>query len=169
MRRVIGPTRELVAACRSQGVPIIWTTHGSHCETDAGPFFQLRPFLRNGGLRIGTWGFQTHEDFTPATEDWVVTKYRHSAFFQTNLDLILRALEARTVLLTGVLTNQCVGATCKDALYRDYQPIVVEECTGTAFPHLHEPAIEMIRVGWGQVNTLTETLEELGAFATAGT
>jgi nicotinamidase-related amidase len=90
-----------------------------------------------------------------------VEKNRLSAFFQTNLELILRALGAETVIITGVLTNQCVGATCKDALFRDFKPIVVEECTGTTLPHLHGPAIEMMRVGWGQVNTLEETLTEL--------
>ena len=42
-------------------------------------------------------------------------------------------------------------------MFRDFKPIVVEECVGTATPHLHEPAIEMISVGWGQVNTLEQT------------
>ena len=68
------------------------------------------------------------------------------------------------VLIVGVLTNQCIAATSKDAMFRDFKPIVVEECTGTTLPHLHGPAIEMISVGWGQVNTLEETLRELSAF-----
>ena len=55
----------------------------------------------------------------------------------------------------------------KDALYRDFKPIVVEECVGTTLPHLHGPAIEMISVGWGQVNTLEQTLAELRAFPAA--
>ena len=62
------------------------------------------------------------------------------------------------MLVTGVLTNQCVAATSKDAMFRDFKPIVVEECTGTTLPHLHEPALEMIRVGWGEVRSLDETL-----------
>ena len=95
-------------------------------------------------------------------------KTRLSAFFQTNLEQVLRALGAETVILTGVLTNQCVGATCQGALFRDFKPIVVEECVGTVTPHLHDPAIEMIRVGWGQVNTLEQTLEELRTFPLAG-
>ena len=70
------------------------------------------------------------------------------------------------MLITGVLTNQCIGATTKDALFRDFKPIVVEECTGTTLPHLHGPAIEMISVGWGQVNALERTLAELAAFPT---
>jgi ureidoacrylate peracid hydrolase len=67
------------------------------------------------------------------------------------------------VLITGVLTNQCIAATSKDAMFRDFKPIVVEECTGTTLPHLHEPALEMIRVGWGEVRSLADAVAELEA------
>jgi len=163
MQRVVERVKELVAGCRPRGVPIVWTRHGTHGAEDGGPFMELRPVLREGGLRIGTWGYEILAELEPQAEDWYVEKNRLSAFFQTNLELVLRGLGAETVLLAGVLTNQCVGATCKDALFRDFKPIVVEETTGTTLPHLHEPAIEMIRVGWGQVNTLEQTLAELAA------
>ena len=168
MRRVIEPTQELNEECRRHGVPIVWTRHGTRGVDDGGPFMHKRVLLLEGGLRVGTWGFEILGELEPQPEDWYVEKTRLSAFFQTNLEQILRALGAESVLLTGVLTNQCVGATCKDALYRDFKPIVVEECVGTATPHLHDPAIEMIRVGWGQVNTLSETLDELRGFPATG-
>jgi nicotinamidase-related amidase len=164
MQRVIEPTKLLNEECRRRTVPIVWTRHGTTGVEDGGPFMQLRPFLRDGGLRRGTWGYELLDELEPHDEDWYVEKSRLSAFFQTNLELVLRALRAETVLLSGVLTNQCVGATCKDALYRDFKPIVVEECVGTTLPHLHGPAIEMISVGWGQVNTLEQTLSELRTF-----
>ena len=164
MQRVIAPTRELLAECRRRGVPVVWTRHGTHGVEDGGPFMQLRPFLREGGLRVGTWGYEIIDDLEPREGDWFVEKNRLSAFFQTNLELVLRGLRSETVLIVGVLTNQCVGATCKDALFRDFKPIVVEECTGTTLPHLHAPAIEMVGAGWGQVNTLERTLAELRTF-----
>jgi ureidoacrylate peracid hydrolase len=164
MQRVIEPTKALNEECRRRGVPIVWTRHGTRGLEDGGPFMVIREVLREGGLRQGTWGYEILDELDPRPEDWYVEKNRLSAFFQTNLELILRALRAQTVLLTGVLTNQCVGATCKDALFRDFKPIVVEDCVGTTLPHLHDPAIEMIRVGWGQVNTLEQTLAQLRAF-----
>jgi nicotinamidase-related amidase len=145
-------------------VPVVWTRHGTKGVEDGGPFMEIRAILRDGGLRRGTWGYEILGELEPRAEDWYVEKTRLSAFFQTNLELVLRGLGAETVLLTGVLTNQCVGATCKDALFRDFKPVVVEECVGTTLPHLHGPAIEMISVGWGQVNTLEQTLSELRAF-----
>jgi nicotinamidase-related amidase len=164
MQRVIEPTKRLNDACRRHDVPIVWTRHGTYGVDDGGPFMRKRVLLLEGGLRRDTWGYEILEELAPRPDDRVVTKTRLSAFFETDLEQILRELGAETVLLTGVLTNQCVGATCKDALYRDFKPVVVEDCVGTATPHLHEPAIEMIRVGWGQVNTLEGTLDELSAF-----
>src|SRR4029077_11028392 len=106
-----------------------------------------------------------HDDFAVAPEDWIIEKVRLSAFFNTNLEVVLRGLHAETVLIAGVLTNQCIAATSKDAMFRDFRPIVVEECTGTTLPHLHDPALEMIRVGWGEVRSLEETLADLKRLA----
>jgi hypothetical protein len=50
-------------------------------------------------------------------------------------------------------------------MFRDYRPIVVEDCTGTTLPHLHEPALEMMRVGWAEVRSLAEVVAELEAIA----
>jgi nicotinamidase-related amidase len=163
MQRVIEPTHRLLDAARAAGVPVVWTRHGYRDARDAGPFMELRPFLRDGGLRLGTWGFELIEEFEPAADDWLVDKSRLSAFFDTKLDTVLRGLKAETILIGGVLTNQCVAATSKDANFRNYKPIVVEEATGTTLPHLHEPALEMVRVGWGEVRGLAETLDEVRA------
>jgi nicotinamidase-related amidase len=165
MQRVIDPTKRLIAEARKKKVPVIWTRHGSRGIEDAGPFMQLRSFLHEGGLRQGTWGYEILDEMeADAKNDWYVEKTRLSAFYCTNLEVILRSLKAETVIITGVLTNQCVGATTKDAIFRDFKPIVVEECTGTTMPHLHDPIIECIRNGWGQVNTLEETLAEVRRF-----
>jgi nicotinamidase-related amidase len=161
MQRTIEPIRALVAAARARHVPVIWTRHGFRDERDAGVFFQLRPFLKDGGLRQGTWGYEVLDGLGASPDDWYIEKTRLSAFYNTNLESILRALRAETVLFAGVLTNQCIAASSKDANFRDFKPIVVEECTGTTLPHLHGPAIEMIRVGWGEVRRLDETLSEI--------
>src|SRR5471032_995150 len=50
MQRTIGPIRTLVAAARAKRIPVIWTRHGFRDGTDGGVFFQLRPFLKDGGL-----------------------------------------------------------------------------------------------------------------------
>ena len=167
MQRTIEPIRALVAAARARRIPVIWTRHGFRDARDAGVFFELRPFLKEGGLRQGTWGSAIMDGLGAIADDWTIDKTRLSAFYSTNLEATLRALKAETVLFAGVLTNQCVAATSKDANFRDFKPIVVEDCTGTTLPHLHAPAIEMIRVGWGEVRSLEETLAEIARLPVA--
>jgi nicotinamidase-related amidase len=161
MRQAIEPTKALVAAARAQDVPVIWTQHGFRDETDAGVFATLRDFLKDGGLRKATWGYDLYTQMDARPDDWYVEKNRLSGFYATNLDLILRGLNADTVLIAGVLTNQCVKATALDANFRDYKPIVIKEATGTTLPHLHEPALEMISVGIGETRRLDQTLTDL--------
>ncbi len=161
MRQAIEPTKALVAAARASGAPVIWTRHGFRDGTDAGVFASLRPFLKDGGLRQGTWGYEISAEMDARPEDWYVDKNRLSGFYATNLDVILRGLNADTVLISGVLTNQCVKATAVDANYRDYKPIVVREATGTTLPHLHDPALEMIAVGVGEVRGLDQAVADL--------
>ena len=170
MRRVIEPTQSArrgvpgAAACRSSG-----RGTASGTRRDAGPFFELRPFLRDGGLRPGTWGFEIYDELGAGPEDWLVEKNRLSAFYNTNLELdAARRWAPRRCIIGGVLTNQCIAATSKDAMFRDFKPIVVEECAGTTLPHLHEPALEMVRVGWGEVRGLEATLADLLALAASG-
>lgn len=167
MRRMIEPTRQLLKDVRAKNIPVVWTRHGSRGLADGGPFMQLRPFLKDGGLRQDTWGYEVYEELAPRESDWYVEKTRLSAFYNTNLEGVLRGLNADTVLFTGVLTNQCVAATSKDAMFRDFRPIVIEECTGTTLPHLHEPAIEMMRVGWTEVRDLESILGEIRQLAKA--
>ena len=161
MRRAIELTRQLVAAAREQQVPVVWTQHGFRDAADAGVFVTLRDFLKDGGLREATWGYELHADMDARPDDWYVRKNRLSGFYATNLDLILRGLNTDTVVICGVLTNQCVKATAVDANFRDYKPIVVEEATGTTVPHLHGPALEMISVGIGETRSLAQTLSDL--------
>lgn len=167
MRASIEPTKRLVRKARERRIPIVWTRHGYRNMRDAGPFIEHRPFLKDGGLRQGTWGYEVLAELEPRAEDWVIDKMRLSAFFQSNLELVLRSLDAETILFAGVLTNQCVAATSKDASFRDFKPIVVAEATGTTLPHLHAPALEMMRVGWAEVRSIDEAERELDALPLA--
>src|SRR5439155_9441669 len=99
MRRILQPTTELVAEARRKGVSVVWTRHGYADAAEAGPFLELRPFLKDGGLRRGTWGWELYDALDVRPEDTVVEKNRLSAFFNTNLEEVLRDLGAETVLI----------------------------------------------------------------------
>ncbi|MEM7543445.1 MAG: cysteine hydrolase [Pseudomonadota bacterium] len=161
MQRVIEPTKKLLAGAREKSVPVIWTTHGLHNEIDAGVFWDTRPFLHGGGFRVGSWGHGVYDEYEVLPDEWLVDKRRLSAFFNTELETIMRALAIETVMVSGVLTNQCVAGTIKDAMYRDYKTIMIEDCCGTTVPDLHEPAVKMCEMGWGAVWSLETALDGL--------
>lgn len=161
MRRVIEPTKRMLDAARTKGVPVIWTTHGLHNEVDAGVFWDTRPFLHGGGFRVGSWGHGIYDELEVLPNEWLVDKRRLSAFYNTEMDTILRGLGTETIVISGVLTNQCVAGTMKDAMYRDYKSILIEDCCGTTVPELHEPTVMMAKVGWGAVWSLDKACEGL--------
>lgn len=161
MQKIIPHLKKLIAVMRRLNVPIIYTRHMFRDVKDGGILVSVRPILKDGGLRCGTWGVEIIDELKPRPEDWIVQKSRLSAFFSTNLDLILRGLKVDTVILTGILTNQCVESTSREASFRDYKVIVISDCVGTIHLDLHEPSLKATRVGWGDVTTSDEIIKDL--------
>ena len=84
-------------------------------------------------------------------EDYMVTtKKRLSAFYPTDLELLLRNLGIRRVVLTGCMTDCCVINTAFDAANRDFRVVVPRDLTRGS-EHLEEPALRMISLHLGLV------------------
>jgi nicotinamidase-related amidase len=89
----------------------------------------------------GTWGHDFVADVRPAPGELVVQKHRSSAFVGTNLDLLLRSNEVKTVVITGCTTEGCVDSTIRDAGFLDYYPVAVTDCIASDNHQLHEAAL----------------------------
>ena len=163
MRRILGPLKNLVSECRNTGISVVYTQHGFRDMRDGGILVQKRPILHDGGLRKGTWGWEIHNDVKPTEDDWIIDKSRLSAFYNSNLDVVLRGLAVDILLLTGVLTNQCVESTARDASFRDYRVIILSDCVGTIHVDLHESALRAARVGFADIATSEEIIGEIKA------
>ena len=81
-----------------------------------------------------TWNTEILPELVPVPGDTVVRKHRYSGFFETELDARLRALGARSLFVTGCTTSVCVESTVRDAMFRDYDCLVLEDCTGQPEP-----------------------------------
>jgi nicotinamidase-related amidase len=77
--------------------------------------------------------------------DYFVLKPKHSAFYQTPLDLLLKHLGAQRLILTGVSTNSCVLFTAADAYMRDLELIVPDDCAAACNAHEHNSALEQMK------------------------
>ncbi len=81
----------------------------------------------------------------PDDEDYFVLKPKQSGFFSTTLDLLLKYLQAHTLILTGVAGNICVLFTAHDAFMRDYHLIVPSDCVASNDPEDNRHALDQMR------------------------
>lgn len=89
----------------------------------------------------GTWGAEICHEVAPNPDETVIVKHRSSAFVGTDLDQVLRAGGVRTVAVIGEQTPGCVEATFRDAAYRDYYTVLVEDCVAAFDRELHEASL----------------------------
>jgi nicotinamidase-related amidase len=81
----------------------------------------------------------------PQEDDYFVLKPKHSGFFSTTLDALLRYLGARKLIVTGIAGNFCVLFTANDAYMRDYDLIVPSDCTVSNTPEENRQALTLMR------------------------
>ena len=85
------------------------------------------------------------ELLAPDEADYFVLKPKHSGFFSTTLDLLLKYLGVRTLVLTGFAGNNCVLFTANDAYLRDYELIVPSDCTASIRTEENEYALKQMQ------------------------
>jgi len=89
-----------------------------------------KDYMKDAGLVIeGTWGSKFVDELQPDGLDYVITKKRSSAFYNTDLELQLNSIGVRTLIISGIATDGCVDATVHDAENRDFNIIVLTDCT----------------------------------------
>lgn len=101
---------------------------------------ELRPFLRRGHFAPGGTG-QAH---VPEIAPWVdvsVCKVAYSAFFNTQLDWVLRRAGIDTVAVCGIVTNGGVASTVRDAHMRDYRTLVLSDGCAAFRQEVHDTAL----------------------------
>jgi nicotinamidase-related amidase len=83
-------------------------------------------------------GSEIVSPLVPKDNEIVVIKKRFSAFFHTELDLVLRRLKIDTLVITGVQTPNCIRATAVDGISYDYDVIVVSDGTASKTPEVQK-------------------------------
>jgi biuret amidohydrolase len=157
--------------------PIIFvkTIHRVHPETGE-PFSVMSPFWKFQMEKKAVSGVGRKRETkavpgSPVTElmpeldvrpeDLIVVKQRYSPFLGTDLDIILRTLGIKAVVLVGVNTNNCVLCTAFEAFNRDLEVILLEDCCASMNgPKFHETALEQVRTSLGWV-CHSDRMEEL--------
>ncbi|MBR1455829.1 MAG: cysteine hydrolase [Oscillospiraceae bacterium] len=143
---------KVIAFCRERGIPVFFVTRvyradGSNVEHTRLAAWRAggRPVSPGCAEEIST---AMPEEFGEDARDYHVIKPRYSSFFQTELDLLLRRLGVRRLILTGTTTPNCIRTTCYDAISLDYSVTVLDDCTSSATPEIQRAnLLDMANVG----------------------
>lgn len=101
----------------------------------------------------------------PAEQDLVVLKHCYSGFHGTELDLVLKSLGAKTVVIAGTMSNYCCGATAREAFWHGYGVIFGSDITSSDDDVLHEAELRTLRRGFARIMSAGEILAGVASFA----
>ena len=96
-------------------------------------------------LRRESRGYEIVQLLRPEDDDYFVLKPKHSGFFSTTLETLLRYLGSRTLIITGIAGNFCVLFTANDAYMRDYDLIIPSDCTASNSAGENREALALMR------------------------
>jgi nicotinamidase-related amidase len=126
----------LKARARAAGMPIVYV------NDNFGQWRSDKSKLLDYCLRPAAIGRRFVEQIRPDKDDYFVLKPRHSAFYQTPLEILLAHLGASSLVLCGLATNSCVVCTAHDAKMRNFDLFVPSDCSAALTAREHKRAIE---------------------------
>ena len=176
IKKVVAPTATVLAAARRAGIPVVYLKMGYREDlTDLGRegspnrvrhlhYMHVgEPMTAPTGAKSrvlirGHWGTEILPALRAQPGELVLYKTRFSGFYRTELDAALKRLGIKNLVVTGCTTSVCVESTVRDAMFRDYCPVVLADCTaepiGYAFSRSnHEASLLTIQSLFGWVST----------------
>ena len=135
IQQAVPPTATAVEVARRAGIKVVWIKMGFQADlSDLGAedvpngslFLHLG--VKEGVLARDEWGTDIVDELTAEDGEPVIYKTRFSAFYRTELDELLRSYRVKHLIITGCTTSICVESTIRDAFFRDYHCILLEDC-----------------------------------------
>ena len=157
----------VLAAFRRRGVTVIHTREGHRPDLSDAPRHKVErgdPSLRIGApgpmgriLVRGEPGHDTIPELYPIAGEPVIDKPGKGAFYQTDLDLVLRNRGIDTLFVCGVTTEVCVNTTVREANDRGYRCVVLSDCCASYFPEFHDMGLRMVKAQGGIFGSVTSS------------
>jgi len=151
---ILPTVKRLVDTFRRMERPVIFTKHVHHPgDLDSG----IMGWWWEGKCLEGSPESEIHPDLRPMPGEKVVFKHRYSAFYNTDLETVLRCLKAEDIIIAGVMTNLCCESTARDAYYRDYRVFFPADGTGSVSEEMHVASLLNLAFGFAWV-TMAEAI-----------
>ena len=168
-QNVVENVKQLAAACRKAGVPVIhvWyiVEEGSAGLKQNAPLFE--GVKSANALVRGSWGAAPVDGLEPQRGDHVVEKMRMNGFYETRLDILLRGLGVETLIISGAWTNMSIEHTARHAADAGYRAVVASDGTSTVDEDWQRAALEYAMQNVATVATCSEIAEAIGATVNA--
>lgn len=159
LRSCIAPCQAVLALARQHGLLVIHTREGHRADLSDAPPAKINrghPAARIGApgpmgriLIRGEPGHAIIPELAPLAQEPVIDKPGKGAFYQTDLELILKNRNIDTLLVCGVTTEVCVHTSVREANDRGFRCVVLADCCGSYFPEFHRVALQMISAQGG--------------------
>ena len=155
---VVPKVREILDSFRRHKLPVIHVIREHRQDASDVEISRIEKFKqRNYGLK-GTKGAEIIDELKPAPGETVLLKKRFSAFFMTELPLILDRIRPEYVVIAGIQTPNCIRQTAVDSLCYNFKTIVVSDATTAATAEIHQANLaDMDRIG-----IEVSTIEQVG-------
>jgi nicotinamidase-related amidase len=156
--------QRLIRTFRQNDRPVIYTRHVHHPDhIDSG----IMGWWWEGMCVEGTPESEVHDDLAPQPREKVILKHRYSAFYNTDLETVLRGLMIEDLVVTGIMTNMCCESTARDAYYRDYRVFFLADGTGSVTEQMHLASLLNLAFGFAHVTTVQHIIGQLEGEAMA--
>jgi len=177
----------VLSAARGASIPVVYLKMAFKPDLSDAGFPSAPNWLRHAHFHAGdevtapngqpsrilirdTWNTDIVDELAPRDSDRIVYKSRFSGFYDTELDGLLKASGIERLIVVGATTSVCVDSTVRDAMFRDYHCLVVEDAIaepiGLDTPRSnHEASLLTFELLFAQLASTADVVAALGATA----
>jgi ureidoacrylate peracid hydrolase len=174
---VIGRIAQVLETARAAGMAVVFLQNGWDADyveaggpgspnwhkSNALKTMRARPELAGTLLARGGWDYDLVDALRPQPGDIRVHKTRYSAFFNSQLDSVLRSRGVRTIVFVGIATNVCVESTLRDAFHLEYFSVMLEDATHHLGPEfVRQATVYNVEKFFGWVSTVADFCGSVG-------
>ena len=176
----VGQIGKVVASARQAGVQVVFLQNGwdpdyieaggpgspNWHKSNALKTMRAKPELEGKLLARGGWDYALVDALKPEAGDISLHKTRYSAFFNSQLDSVLRARGIRNIVFVGIATNVCVESTLRDGFHLEYFGVMLEDATHHLGPQfLQDATVYNVENFFGWVSTVADFCGTFGQIA----